>query len=90
MGRTSSLCLSIALAAGVTAGGAEKLNMLLIISDDLRDTVGCYGNAAVKTPNRDRLAARGVRFDRASVQYPVCNPSPGAPAKTVDDTNRCH
>src|SRR4051794_32292579 len=46
-----------------SAGAAEKLNVLLIISDDLRDTVHCYGNAAVKTPNIDRLAMRGVRFD---------------------------
>ncbi|MDW8310193.1 MAG: sulfatase, partial [Verrucomicrobiales bacterium] len=57
------------------ATGAERLNVLLIISDDLRDTVGCYGNAQARTPNLDRLAARGVRFDRAYVQYPVCNPS---------------
>ena len=54
---------------------AEKLNVLLIISDDLRDTVGCYGNSAVKTPNLDRLASRGVRFEHACAQYPVCNPS---------------
>ncbi len=54
---------------------AQKLNVLLIISDDLRDTVGCYGNRQVHTPNLDRLARRGVRFDRAYVQYPVCNPS---------------
>ena len=47
-------CLPSVLAA---AGG--KLNILLIVSDDLRDTVGCYGNAAVKTPNLDRLAVRG-------------------------------
>ena len=57
------------------AAAAEKLNVLLIISDDLRDTVGCYGNPAVKTPNIDRLAQRGVRFERAYVQYPVCNAS---------------
>jgi iduronate 2-sulfatase len=53
----------------------SRPNILLIISDDLRDTVGCYGNATVKTPNLDRLAARGVRFHRAYAQYPVCNPS---------------
>ena len=54
---------------------SSPLNVLLIISDDLRDTVGCYGNAAVRTPNLDRLAQRGVRFHRAYAQYPVCNPS---------------
>lgn len=63
------------LALPVTVHGAEKLNVLLIISDDLRDTVSCYGNTAVNTPNLDRLAARGVRFENAYVQYPVCNPS---------------
>ncbi len=63
------------LFAATTLPAAEKFNVLLIISDDLRDTVGCYGNSAVKTPNLDRLAARGVRFDRAYAQYPVCNPS---------------
>jgi uncharacterized sulfatase len=52
-----------------------KPNVLLIISDDLRDSVGCYGNTQVKTPNLDKLAKRGVRFEHAYVQYPVCNPS---------------
>lgn len=59
------------------AGHAEtqRLNVLLIAVDDLRDTLGCYGNLAVKTPHIDRLAARGVVFHRAYVQYPVCNAS---------------
>lgn len=58
------------------AGAASKRpNVLLIISDDLRDRVGCYGNPFIKTPNIDSLAARGLRFDRAYDQYAVCNPS---------------
>ncbi len=74
----SNLLLRLAAAfllLAATLPAAERLNVLLILSDDLRDTVGCYGNAAVKTPNLDRLAARAVRFDRAYAQYPVCNPS---------------
>jgi len=67
--------LSVLAALLLPCGAAQKLNVLLIISDDLRDTVGCYGNRQVKTPNLDRLAARGVRFERAYVQYPICNPS---------------
>ncbi|MBL9202619.1 MAG: sulfatase [Opitutaceae bacterium] len=59
----------------VAADPARKPNVLLIAVDDLRDTLGCYGHPAAKTPHIDRLAARSVRFDRAYVQYPVCNPS---------------
>lgn len=57
--------------------GAEKArtNVLHIIIDDLRPTLGCYGDPAAKTPAIDRLAAKGVQFDRAYVQYPICGPS---------------
>ena len=55
-----------------SASDSVKPNVLLIVVDDLRDTLGCYGNTMVKTPNIDRLADRGVRFERAYVQDPVC------------------
>ncbi len=57
------------------AADSARPNVLLIMVDDLRDHIGCYGNATVKTPNIDRLAERGALFERAYVQYPVCNAS---------------
>lgn len=54
---------------------AKKPNILLIMADDLRDYGGAFTRDVVKTPNLDRLRARGTTFERAYVQYPVCNPS---------------
>lgn len=53
----------------------EPMNVLFIVIDDLRPEIGCYGNPEMKTPNIDRLAAKGVLFNRAYAQYPLCNPS---------------
>ncbi|OSP55602.1 alkaline phosphatase family protein [Pseudoruegeria sp. SK021] len=51
-------------------------NILFIMADQLRwDYLGCYGHPHLKTPNIDKLAAKGLRFDRAFVQSPVCGPS---------------
>jgi len=46
------------------------------MADQLRwDYLSCYGHPTLKTPNIDRLAERGVRFDKAYVQSPICGPS---------------
>ena len=52
---------------------AKRPNIVLITCDQLRaHTLGCYGDPVVQTPNIDRLASQGMRFEHGISSRPVC------------------
>lgn len=67
------LLLSLLISSHAFAG--EKMNVLFIAADDMNCDLSVYGNSQVKTPNLERLAKLGVRFDNAYCQQPLCGPS---------------
>jgi N-sulfoglucosamine sulfohydrolase len=73
------LALALCAVVGPLAAQESRPNVLVVLSDDHSAAhVGCYGNKDIKTPNLDRFAAEGVRFERAYVACPQCVPSRAA------------
>ena len=56
----------------------KRPNILWLVAEDMSPHFGCYGDQAIRMPNVDRLAARGVLFERAFVTAPICSPSRSA------------
>ncbi|WDQ17214.1 sulfatase [Rhodopirellula sp. P2] len=70
-----TLTSCFALATSNVSVAEERPNVLLILVDDLKPALGCYGDTHAKTPNIDALASRGMRFDMAYCNQAVCAPS---------------
>ena len=73
MKKYSFLLLSLILTLSLSA--QNKKNILFIAVDDLKPTIGAYGDVVAKTPNIDKLASKGFVFKNAYTQQAVCGPS---------------
>jgi arylsulfatase A-like enzyme len=71
-------CTISLIAYAPTVRGAERPNILWLVAEDFGPELACYGTELVSSPNLDRLAARGVRFNRAYTTAPVCSASRSA------------
>jgi iduronate 2-sulfatase len=70
-----TLAFTLLLATCHPSTASERKNVLFIVADDLNCSLSAYGDLTAITPNIDRLAKRGLVFERAYCQQAVCNPS---------------
>lgn len=74
-GKVQAAFLGLPMLLSMNSIQAKKPNILFIIADDLRPQLNCYGESQMITPNIDRLAQMGVRFNRAYCQVPASGAS---------------
>ena len=67
------VALLLAVPGIAVVSASERPNIVWIIPDDMSANFSCYGETAIRTPNVDRLAKRGVKFTNAYVTAPVCS-----------------
>ena len=69
----AGLLLTVIGSGSLAPGGEQPMNVIFLLADDQRwDTLGSYGNPIVQTPELDRLAREGVRFEHAFVTTSIC------------------
>ena len=86
MKKIFTICILISISIACTTPTKKKVievqktdkNVLFIIIDDLKPTLGTYDHPMVKSPNIDKLAAMGVQFNNAHCNFAVCGPSRGS------------
>ncbi|MBN2128157.1 MAG: sulfatase [Sedimentisphaerales bacterium] len=67
--------LSLGHVSRAQTPGSKRMNLLLLLAEDMGHQLGCYGDEHARTPNLDRLASQGVRFHNAYVTTASCSPS---------------
>ena len=69
------ICLFLNCEKRLERMGLERPNVLLLYMDDLRPELGCYGNTYINTPHIDSLSRKGLQFNNAYCNVPVCGAS---------------
>jgi arylsulfatase A-like enzyme len=69
-----AIAAALVLWASLVHAADTRPNILWFVADDMSPNLSCYGETSIQTPNLDRLAREGTRFERAYTTAPVCSP----------------